>query len=77
MVLVIGVQSQLESYQRMVLDAALLSTWHSKVMIKSKVEQSGQSSSAPLHLGVVAIGRGAFGSPPTTVANFTQSGSMA
>ena len=38
-----GVQSQVESYQRlkkMVLDAALLSTQHYKVCIKGKVVQS-------------------------------------
>ena len=37
------VQSQVESYQRlkkMVLDATLLSTQHTKVRIKGKVEQS-------------------------------------
>ena len=40
-------------------------------MIKGKVEQSRKRSSAiPLHLGVVAIEKGAFGSPSTTVANF-------
>ena len=33
--------------QKMVLDTALLSTQHYKVMIKSKVEQSWEWSSAP------------------------------
>ena len=42
--------------QKMVLDAALLSTQH--------VEQS-------LHLSVVAIEKRAFGSPSTKFANFT------
>ena len=56
----------------MVLDATLLSTQHYKVRIKGKVEQSKERSSAhPLHLGVVAIEKGAFESPSTTVTNFT------
>ena len=38
--------------------------------IKGKVEQSRERGSA-LHLGVVAIEKGAFGSPLTKVANFT------
>ena len=57
---------------KMVLDATLLDTQHYKVRIKSKVEQSREwSTRPPLHLGVVAIEKGAFGSPSTTVANFT------
>ena len=55
----------------MVLDTSLLDTQHYKVPIKGKVEQSRERSSAPLHLGVVAIEKGAFGSHSTTVANFT------
>ena len=56
----------------MILNAALLNTQYYKVRIKSKVEQSREWSSAlPLHLGVVAIEKGAFESPSTTVANFT------
>ena len=47
--------------QKMVLDATLLNIRHYKVRIKGKVEQSS----------VVAIKKGAFGSPSTTVANFT------
>ena len=47
--------------QKMVLDAILLNTQHYKVRIKGKVEQSS----------VVAIEKGAFGLPSTTVANFT------
>ena len=55
----------------MVLDTSLLNTHHYKVRIKDKVEQSKERSSAlPLHLGVVAIEKGAFWSPSTTVANF-------
>ena len=36
-----------------------------------KVEQSRAWSSAPLHLSVIAIEKGAFKSPSTMVANFT------
>ena len=52
-----GVQSQVESYQnsKMVLDAPLLNTQHYKVRIKGKIEQSREGSSAPVHLGLVAI----------------------
>ena len=58
--------------QKMVLDTSLLNTQHYKVRIKGKVEQSRERSSAlPLHLGVVAIEKGAFGSPSTMVAYFT------
>ena len=55
----------------MVLDAALLNTPHYTVKIKGKVEQSREWSSAPLYLDVVAIEKGAPGSPSTKVANFT------
>ena len=56
----------------MLLDATLLNTQHYEVRIKSKVEQSRErSSSLPLQIGVVAIKKGAFGSPSTTVTNFT------
>ena len=55
----------------MVLDAALLYTQHYKVRIKGKVKQSREWSRAPpLHLGVVAIEKGAFGSPLSKVVNF-------
>ena len=57
---------------KMVLDTSLPNTQQYKVRIKGKVEQSRERSSAPhLHLGVVAIEKGAFWSPSTTVANFT------
>ena len=56
---------------KMELDTSLLNTQHYKVRFKGKVEQSWEWSSAPLHLGVVAIEKGAFGSPSTMVANFT------
>ena len=53
----------------MVLYAALLSTQHYKVRIKGKAEQSWEWSRAPQNLGVVAIEKGALGSPSTKVAN--------
>ena len=53
---------------KMVLDTSLLNTRYYKVDIKGKGEQSRVRSSA---LGVVAIEKGAFGLPSTTVANFT------
>ena len=46
---------------KMVLDTSLLNTQQYKVRIKGKVE----------HLGVVAMEKGAFGLPSTTVTNFT------
>ncbi len=56
--------------QKMVLDASLLNAQHYKGRIKGKVEK-GKELRPPLHLGVVAIEKGAFGSPSTMVANFT------
>ena len=54
----------------MVLDTSLLNIQQYKVRIKGKVEQSRERSSAvPLLLGVVAIEKGVFWSPSTTVAN--------
>ena len=56
---------------KVVLGAALLNTWHYKVQIKGKVEESREwSSTLPRHLGVVAIEKRAFGLPSTNVANF-------
>ena len=56
---------------KMVRDTSLLNTRQYKVRIKGKVEKSRERSSAlPLHLGVVAIEKGAFWSPSTKVANF-------
>ena len=46
----------------MVLHTSLLDTQQYKERIKGKVEQFREN--APLHLGVVAIEKGAFGSPP-------------
>ena len=57
--------------QKMVIDVTLLNTQHYKVRVKSKVEQSTERNTAPLHLIVVAIEKGAFGLPLTIVANFT------
>ena len=52
-----GVQSQIESYQRLkksyLMSPCLMGYQHLK--IKGKVEQSRERSSAPLHLDVVAI----------------------
>ena len=48
---------------KMVLDISLLKSQQCKVRIKGKVEQSRE---LPLHLGVVAIEKGAFWSPSTT-----------
>ena len=57
---------------KMVFDAALLNSRHYKVKIKSKVEQSREKEwCRHLHLGVVAIEKGAFALPLTKVANFT------
>ena len=56
---------------KMVLDTSLLNTRQYKVRIKGKEVQFWERSSAlPLHLGVVAIEKGAFWSPSTKVANF-------
>ena len=55
---------------KMVLNISLLNTQQYKIRIEDKVEQSRERSSVPLHLAVVAIEKGAFWSPSTTVANF-------
>ena len=67
------VQSQVESYQRLkkwyLMPPYLIQ--HYKVRIKRKMEQSTEwSSPLPLHLSVVAIEKGAFGSLLTKVDNF-------
>ena len=56
---------------KIVLDTSLLNTQQYKVRIKGTVEQSGERSYIPQHIGVVAIEKGAFWSLSTTVANFT------
>ena len=51
--------------QKMELDISLLNTQHYKVCIKGKVEKSMERNSAlPLHFNVVAVEKGALGSPP-------------
>ena len=56
----------------MVLDISLLNTQQYKVRIKGKVEQfRDRSSTPPLYPCVVAIEKGTFWSPSTTVAKFT------
>ena len=55
----------------MLLDTSLLNTQQYKVRIKGKVEQSRERSSAIPYTLVVAIEKGAFWSPSTTVTNFT------
>ena len=52
----------------MILDTALHNTQQYKVRIEGKVEQSRERSSA-LHFSVVAIEKGAFWLPSTTVTN--------
>ena len=62
----------IQKTQKMVFDSVLLNTQHYKVWIKGKVEQPREKSSTlSIHLGVVAIEKGAFGSPSTIVANFS------
>ena len=57
--------------QKMVLDASLFNTQYYKAHIKDKVEPiQGKEVHSPLHLSVVAIEKGDFGSSLTTVANF-------
>ena len=58
---------------KMVLDTSLLNTQQYKVRIKSKMGQSWErGSTLPYtHLSVVAIEKGAFWSPLSTVTNFT------
>ena len=50
--------------QKMIPDASFFSTQHYMVWIKGKVDQSREWCSSPsLRLSVVAIEKGAFGSP--------------
>ena len=56
---------------KMALNTSLLNTQQYKVCIKGKVKQSREKSSAPLHLGVVAIEKRAFQSPSITIINFS------
>ena len=54
----------------MELDISLLNTQQYKVLIKGKVEQFREKSSA-LHNTCCSYWKGAFWSPSTTVVNFT------
>ena len=49
--------------QKIVLDASCFNTQHYKVRIKDKWHNPGKGVASPLHLSVVAIEKGAFGSP--------------
>ena len=57
--------------QKLLLDASLLNSLHYKVRIKRKMKQSRERSSAPPTPQCSSYWKGAFGSPLTTVANFT------
>ena len=59
--------------QKMVLDASLLNIQHYKVRIHGKWSNPGKGVAPSLHLDVVAIEKGAFGSPSTMVSQFTHS----
>ena len=54
--------------QKMVLDASLLKTQHYRIRFKGKMEQSRERSGA--QLGVIAIEKEVFGSPPTKVTKY-------
>ena len=54
----------------MVLDAYLLNTQYYKIWNKGKWSNPGKSVAHPLHLGVVAIEKGALRLPSTRAANF-------
>ena len=56
--------------QTVIIDISLLNTQHKKVRIKGKWFNLGKGVAPSRHLSVVAIKKGAFGSPSTMVANF-------
>ena len=58
----------IQKTQKMVLAATLLNTQHYKVRIKVKWSNPGKRVAPSPHLGVVAIKKGAFGSPSTMVS---------
>ena len=64
------VQSQIESYQRLKNGTCLA---RSIIKLGSRLKQSnlGKGVAPSLHLGVVVIEKGAFGSTSTKVTNFT------
>ena len=51
----------------MVFDTSLLNTQHYKIWIKGKWSNQGKEVAPSLHLSVVAIEKGAFGSSSTTI----------
>ena len=55
----------------MVLGAALLNSEHYNVRITCSGAIQGKKLCPPIHLSIVAIEKGAFGSPLTTAANIT------
>ena len=67
MVWEIGVQSQVESYQKMVLVASLLNIQHHKVWIKGEWNYPGKGVASSQNLCVLAIKKGTFGLLSTTV----------
>ena len=67
-----GVQSQVESYQRLkrcYLIPPCLTLSIMRYVSMVKWSNPGKEVALPLHVGVVAIEKGAFGSPSTTVVN--------
>ena len=55
----------------MILDASLLNTQHYKLRMKVKWSNPEKGVAPPLHLIVVALEKGAFGSPLSTVGQLT------
>ena len=66
MVLETGVQYTKDSK-----NGTLLNTQHYRLWIKSQYSNLGKGEQPPLHLSVVAIEKSIFGSPLTTVGQFT------
>ena len=65
------VQSQVASYQRLYLIPPYLTLSNIRYLPRVKWSNPGKGVVPLLHLGVVAIEKGAFWLPSTTVANFT------
>ena len=65
------VQSQVESYQKWYLIPPCLTLSNIRYVSREKWSNPGKGVVPTLHLGVVAIEKGAFWSPSTMVANFT------
>ena len=69
-----GVQSQVDPFQRLkewYLMLPCLTLGIIRYGLRVKWSNPGNGVAPPIHLIVVAIEKGAFGSPLTTVANFT------